>query len=917
MHTSRHLGRKFPAFALVVTALLFVVWVDARGQDALKGKDALSAESFIKPPKVILDAITAARPEENQTFTNISPDGKKFLLVKNDGMPSVDRMGRPCVHLGELAIDHTANRSHALYVRSSAGYELYFHADRRKIPVEVPTQARVSNAAWSPDGTQLAFFGHFLDSTHIFVADTTTGKSRQITKTPVLATLITTFQWSRDGKRIQTVLVPSDGAGAPRGNDVSTGPKVRLALEGKTPSRTVRYLLETPEEMQLLEHFATGQLAFVDIESGKVTRVGAPSMLKSVNMSPGGDQFRVTVMKKPFSYYVATSKFGTHESIWDAQGSPIYTMAERKLQEPQPQAPVLADPAAKGKGFQGGKKGGKGKGAQPPTQPPATPGDAKGNQPPADPDAKRDIGWRPDGAGMSYLQLEPANATDEKAVRKDRVMHWLPPYGKDDAKVVYETPHRIDILQYSDDCKLLFLTQTIDNERQVIAVDLADPKQPTYILHKGSAGDAKGGDGKGDEEWDSPYTPLPSEFPDYVYDDYPEQQKKGGKGGFGAAAASNLMTRSNKGEAQVVRISTTGDVYLAGTDKSGGALYSKPYIDKVNIKTSDKTRIFSGKPDVLETIDAVDGDDIKLVFTTRQKKDLVPNSYLTDLSNGKSDRLTENADHSKWFRDLKVEKIQVTRADGFKFWITVTRSPNAQGRQPAIFWIYPREYADQAAYDKGGANKGKGDAKFAAPAVRSMSMLTLLDYTVVEPDVPIVGPAGRMNDNYVGDLRNSLAAVIDELDKRGLIDRERLACGGHSYGAFSTANAMAHTPFFKAGIAGDGCYNRTLTPMSFQSEKRYLWEARETYLEMSPLLWADRMNGALLMYHGVWDQNEGTHPINSERLYMALRGLGKPVALYMYNYEDHGPIARETNLDLWARWVAWLDMYVKNPQKKN
>jgi dipeptidyl aminopeptidase/acylaminoacyl peptidase len=101
--------------------------------------------------------------------------------------------------------------------------------------------------------------------------------------------------------------------------------------------------------------------------------------------------------------------------------------------------------------------------------------------------------------------------------------------------------------------------------------------------------------------------------------------------------------------------------------------------------------------------------------------------------------------------------------------------------------------------------------------------------------VPIVGPAGRMNDNYVPDLRNGLWAAIDECDKRGYIDRDRLACGGHSYGAFSTANALAHTPFFKAGIAGDGCYNRTLTSMSFQSERRQLWDARETYLEMSPL----------------------------------------------------------------------------------
>ncbi len=172
-----------------------------------------------------------------------------------------------------------------------------------------------------------------------------------------------------------------------------------------------------------------------------------------------------------------------------------------------------------------------------------------------------------------------------------------------------------------------------------------------------------------------------------------------------------------------------------------------------------------------------------------------------------------------------------------------------------------------------------------------------------------------MNNNYVNDLRNNLAATIDELDRRQLVDRQRLAIGGHSYGAFSTVNAMVHTPFFKAGIAGDGAYNRTLTPIGFQTERRDLWEAPNVYLDMSPFLYANNLTGALLMYHNLADQNVGTDPTNSIRLYHALNGLGKPTALYLYPLEDHGPVAKETLLDLWARWGAWLDKYVKNPQK--
>ena len=132
---------------------------------------------------------------------------------------------------------------------------------------------------------------------------------------------------------------------------------------------------------------------------------------------------------------------------------------------------------------------------------------------------------------------------------------------------------------------------------------------------------------------------------------------------------------------------------------------------------------------------------------------------------------------------------------------------------------------------------------------------------MIQPvDIPIVGPTGRMNDHYVDELREDLDLTIDAVDKAGYLDRDRLGIGGHSYGAFSTMNAMTHTPFFKAGIAGDGMYNRTLTPYDFQNERRTFWEAQETYVEMSPFFYADRFSGALLMYHSLEDQNVGTDP---------------------------------------------------------
>jgi dipeptidyl aminopeptidase/acylaminoacyl peptidase len=888
------------------------------GQLAILGKEA-----YLMPPKEIADAVLASRGE-NVTLTNLSPDGRKFLVQRRDGLPSVERLGCPCVYLAEMPFDPVACRSRTLWVNSAEAFDLFFPTEKRFVRVKAPAGARLGSPAWSPDGSQLAFQAMFPEATHVCVADAETGACRKITTTSVLATLVTNLEWSKDGKRIQTVLLPDDGKKPVPKPGVASEPLVRVARDGKDPSRTYRYLLESPYQMQLLEHLCTGQLALIDIADGSVTKVGAPAMIRSVSTAPGEGQFRVTTVKKPFSYYAPFTRFGSKEELWNADGNSLYTVSDRNLRETEPQ-PAPTQPTTAAPGTKTGAKGGfRGKGGtQPMTDPQPTPVTDPDDPPtrpvapaPLDPDAKRDLAWRPDGKGMSFLQFEP-KGKDEKAVRKDRVMLWVPPFGATDAKVAYETKDRITAVQYSADGKWMFLAQTVDGQRQVSAIDMNDPKT-SYVITRGTG--FGGGGGKKDG---------PPAKKDAGGDEDDDEQPGAGfrQGGF--AGGVGLMTRSVAGES-VVRISSKGEVYTTGSGgrgiggggKGGFAGGGRPTIDAIDIKTGKKTRVYESKSELTETIDAVDGDDIKRVFVTRQKSNVVPDSYMIDLATGKETKLTNNVDATPWFHELKTERFRVTRADGFKFWVKVTRSPKAKGKEPALFWIYPREYADQEAYDrgaKGGFGGGAGGAaggRFTSPGPRSVAILTLAGYTIVEPDVPIVGPAGRMNDNYVPDLRNSLWAAIDECDKRGIIDRDRLACGGHSYGAFSTANALAHTPFFKAGIAGDGCYNRTLTSMSFQSERRHLWDARETYLEMSPLLWANRVNGALLMYHGMEDQNVGTNPINSEALFAALDGLGKDAALYMYPYEGHGPIARETNLDMWARWVAWLDMYVKNPKKK-
>jgi dipeptidyl aminopeptidase/acylaminoacyl peptidase len=236
---------------------------------------------------------------------------------------------------------------------------------------------------------------------------------------------------------------------------------------------------------------------------------------------------------------------------------------------------------------------------------------------------------------------------------------------------------------------------------------------------------------------------------------------------------------------------------------------------------------------------------------------------------------------------------------------------NTTGAAPAFIWFYPTEYTTQKVYDE--SIRTFNRHRFAQTGSASVELMALDGYVVVDADFPITGPENEANNTFTHQLRMNFTAIVDALVEHFGVDRKRIAIGGHSYGAFGTANALAHTSFFKAGIAGDGNYNRTLTPFGFQREPRDIWRARETYTDISAILHAEKINGALLMYHGMQDQNVGTFPIHSERMYSALEALGKPAAMYMYPYEDHGQIARETRLDMWARWMAWLDKYVKNP----
>lgn len=642
--------------------------------------------------------------------------------------------------------------------------------------------------------------------------------------------------------------VARTGAKMPKASTVPSQPRVQVADAAKNRLRTYRSLLSNKEEAAILEYFLTGQLVKVDLRTGAEQNVGAPAMFESVDASPKGDFLRVTTMQKPFSYIVPASSFGDREELWDMNGKALVQLRERKL---------TSNDAA-----------------------PATPAV----------DARRGLAWHPDGNGLVYVsrvqeeRLEPNTkpgeddeqgrgaggrggaAQGDTTPRRERLVRWTAPFSDKDVKTIFESATGIGSFSFGEGSNL-YISETVSGSQTTYFVDAAKPDSRKNISTFRTA----------------------------------EPEKNPG----------TLVTKTNLLGRSIVHESG-GFVFLRGSETFADPSKQapRPFLSKVEVATGKSERVWQSAENAYEVSGEFLAADGSKFVADRQSPTEVNNTWLVE--NGKLTRaLTENKDYAPDLTEAKRYRIQVTRADGFKFWVRVTAPKWSWpgSKLPAMFWFYPGEFTDQAAYDRGQRSFNKN--LFPNIGQTNMALLTRLGYAFVEPDCPIVGPQGRINDFYVNDLRNNLSATIDELERQGLIDRTKLAIGGHSYGGFSTANAMVHTPFFKAGIAGAGNFNRTLTPMSFQSETRLLFEARETYLNMSPILYAENLTGALLMYCGMEDQNVGTDPVNSVRMFHVLESIGKPAALYMYPHEDHGQIAKETIQDMWARWVAWLTKYVK------
>jgi dipeptidyl aminopeptidase/acylaminoacyl peptidase len=371
----------------------------------------------------------------------------------------------------------------------------------------------------------------------------------------------------------------------------------------------------------------------------------------------------------------------------------------------------------------------------------------------------------------------------------------------------------------------------------------------------------------------------------------------------------NLITDTNAAGQRILLQSTDGKfIYLSGPGATPQG--DRPFLRRLDLATLKTEELFRSADPYYESLVSVLDADARQILTTRESVSEPPNLVLRDLGRKTDKMLTSFADPQPDFRKVKKQLITYRRSDGIQLSGTLYLPPDyKQGeRRPTFIWAYPREFASADA----ASQISDSPNRFTKVSGASHLFLALQGYVVLDnAAMPILG-GDKANDTFVDQLVKNGEAAINHLVEMGVTDRDRVGVGGHSYGAFMTANLLAHSDLFRTGIARSGAYNRTLTPFAFQNEQRTFWEASEVYMRMSPFMHANKIDEPILLIHGEADNNSGTFPIQSERFFHALKGLGKTARFVLLPRESHGYSARESVLHTLHEMVTWMDRHVKN-----
>jgi dipeptidyl aminopeptidase/acylaminoacyl peptidase len=482
----------------------------------------------------------------------------------------------------------------------------------------------------------------------------------------------------------------------------------------------------------------------------------------------------------------------------------------------------------------------------------------------------RSIRWAAnEDARLFWFEALDGGDPRVKVPHRDRVMSWKAPFADSPAEIM-KVEHRAVGMSYFAKPGMVAVSE-MDRDRRWLRTQMHDLNDANFAVK--------------------------------TLDDRSMRDRYGDPG--------RMITRSEKTGHAIVR--QDGEwVYLAGQGATPEG--DVPFLDRKSLTTLKTERLWLCENGWMESVALLlssTADAKPTIITRRESSTVPPNYFQNDLAGGTKTQLTSFVDPTPQIRGIRKELVKYTRADGVPLSATLYLPANYQPGQrlPLMIWAYPLEFNDPSTAGQVSANPNQ------FTRISGLSHLALLTqgYAIMDnATMPVVGDPETMNNTFVEQIVSSAQAAIDKAVEMGVADRDRVCVGGHSYGAFMTANLLAHCDLFRAGVARSGAYNRTLTPFGFQSERRPFWQAKEIYMNISPFTHADKIKRPLLLVHGENDNNAGTFPIQSQRLYQAIKGNGGVVRLVMLPLESHGYRARESVLHTHAETIDWLNKYVRD-----
>lgn len=737
----------------------------------------------------------------------------------------------------------------------------------------LPAGFRVKFLTWSPSGRYVGFTLNYPDRVELWRIDATAAQpfAQRLTSRRVNSIFGTPF-FFLDDDHILFKSVPDDRTEAPR-QAVAQSSVVQEVLGEKKSIRTYQDLLGSPADEELYDYCCTSQLA-VWSPAG-VQLIGGPAVYRSLEPSPNGAYAIVVTEHHPYSYVESHRSFPSKQFIMNlSDGSCVRmlrdgTVKEAK-EEPKKDAKEPRKPRPAGFNWR--------------PDLPATlywsESESGGAMGPFGP-----MGPRPDDDSAAKDSTKEKERPEKTFT--DKIFQCTAPFDfENDKQLVLAPEYRLGRITWGDGSLALFeessSKQKFRRLSTFVPCDTLARKQVIYTL--------------------STEVDTLGNFPAY---------------------GSPYTVRNAYGRSVLWTDAKHSQILLSGNDRRDAEGFRHAFLDRFTFKGAKCENLWTSSGDCKETLVAVtDFTPKKMKLLGRREAfGVVPDYYEFDLRRKTARQLTHIEDPVPQFSKMVTDQyVTYTRKDGLKcfahLYLPAGYDKERDGRLPVFMWTYPYEYRCPAESEKARAEKHK----YTKPSYGSAMIWATQGYAVLDEftmSIIAADKEAQPNDRFLEQLVMSAEAAIDFVcDSIGVGDRDRIGVGGHSYGGFMTANLLAHTRLFRAGVARSGAYNRSLTPFGFQSERRSYWKAKDVYDQMSPFNYADKVKDALMLIHGMQDNNTGTFPVQSERLYQALVYFGATARYVQLPYESHSYQGIETTLDMLYETGYWLDTYVKNAKPR-